>query len=83
MNAAEFSSDNDPSGKSKQCAGGHPPTAALACCDDLGEYVRGESIAIAEKYSMHPQTVMIHAGLGLKKPKNIANAVKQLFAHQY
>lgn len=84
-NAADVSSDEDPSEKGKKRARGRVPAAALACCDALGEHARHESHAIAEKYGMHPQTVMVRAGLGSKasKPKNIANAVKQVFAHNY
>lgn len=72
-------------GKGKRRAGGRPPAEALARCDALGESTRAEALAIAEEYHLHPQTVLVRAGLALKatKVKNVSNAVRKVFAHEY
>lgn len=72
-------------GKGKARPRGRPPADALARCDALGESTRAEAHAIAQEYNMHPQTVLVRAGLALKATKttNIANAVRKVFAHQY
>lgn len=83
--STDDSSDDQARGKGKQRARGRPPADALAKCDALGESTRKQALAIAEEYGMQLSTVMVRAGLGLKatKSQHIANAVKQVFAHEY
>ncbi|KAF7967027.1 hypothetical protein HWV62_36037 [Athelia sp. TMB] len=77
--------EDEYTGKGKGKAVGRPSAAALARCNDLGETTRAAATAIAEEYRLQYQTVLHLSGLGLKasKPRNISNAVKKVFAHEY
>lgn len=88
----DSSSEDNPSddesnnaGKGKRRAGGRPPAEALVRCDALGESTRAEANAIAQEYNLHPQTVLVRAGLALKatKVRNVSNTVRKVFAHEY
>ncbi|KAF7966238.1 hypothetical protein HWV62_39451 [Athelia sp. TMB] len=71
--------------KGKGRAVGRPSAAALARCNALGDSTREAATAIADEFGLQYQTVMYLAGLGSKanKPRNISNAVKKVFAHEY
>ncbi|KAF7965859.1 hypothetical protein HWV62_41196 [Athelia sp. TMB] len=77
-------SDEDSTDAKAARSGGRPSKEALAECLQLGMDTRAAAKRISAQYGLQYQTVMMRAGLALKKTmaaKNLANAVRQVQAH--